>query len=63
MLILIAVVAFCAFLFARVPRLEGVSEAPAEKTVRAYVDGKPVKSYVKMDGSSADRMEQMARDL
>jgi hypothetical protein len=50
MLILIAVVAFCAFLYARVPRLEGASEAPAEKKVRAYVDGKPVQSYVKMDG-------------
>jgi hypothetical protein len=52
MLILIAIVAFCAFLYARVPRLEGVSEAPAEKTVRAYVDGKPVRSYVKVDNES-----------
>jgi hypothetical protein len=50
MLILIAVVAFCAFLYARAPRLESASEVRAEKPVRAYVDGKPVKSYVKVDG-------------
>jgi len=52
MLFLIAVVIFGFFLFGRSPRLERSTEAKAyveatEPVVRAYVDGKPVKSYLK----------------
>ena len=52
MLILIAVLALGALLFSRIPRLEGSPDArtrmeTAKPAVRAYVDGKPVKSYVK----------------
>jgi len=52
MLILIAVVAFCAFLYARAPRIERSSDVNAfievtKPDVRAYVDGKLVKSYLK----------------
>ncbi|MBR2852966.1 MAG: hypothetical protein IKE81_01460 [Clostridia bacterium] len=56
MLILIAFLALGAFLFSRVPRLEAVSEVSAEKTVRAYVDGKPVRSYV-LDENSEGRLQ------
>ena len=45
MLILIVGLIFGVWLFNRAPRLEGASET----TVRAYVDGKPVNSYVKED--------------
>jgi len=51
MLILLAVLAIGVFLFSRAPRLERASEMNTEITarpaVRAYVDGKPVKSYLK----------------
>jgi len=43
MLILIAALVLGVILFRNRPRLE----APADTAVRAYVDGKPVKSYVK----------------
>ena len=54
MLFLIAAVIFGVFLLSRSPRLEGVSDVRAHveeknSTVRAYVDGKPVKSYLKED--------------
>ena len=48
MLILLAVLAIGVFLFSRVPRLEATTtEVIAQPAVRAYVDGKPVKSYLK----------------
>ncbi len=50
MLLLIVAVVFGVFLFTRSPRLERSSGGyvePAKHTVRAYVDGKPVKSYLK----------------
>lgn len=47
MLLLIAAVAFGVFLFRRNLRLEGAAEANTDTAVRAYVDGKPVRSYVK----------------
>ncbi len=49
MLLLIVALIFGVFLFSRSPRLEN-SAAYVEATkpvVRAYVDGKPVKSYLK----------------
>ena len=47
MLILIAVIVFGTLLLAGAPRLAAASEADSRKKVRAYVDGKPVDSYVK----------------
>jgi hypothetical protein len=52
MLILIAAVILGVFLVSRNPRLERSPGAYVEATkpaVRAYVDGKPVKSYLKED--------------
>ncbi len=52
MLILLAVITLGVFLFSRMPRLEkspdvrSYMEAP-KPVVRAYVDVKPVKSYLK----------------
>ena len=52
MLILIVALIIGVFLCSRSPRLEGASDArtymeAAKPDVRAYVDGKPVKSYLK----------------
>ena len=47
MLILIAVLVFGVLVLAGTPRLAATSEADSRKKVRAYVDGKPVDSYVK----------------
>ena len=47
MLLLIATVIVGAFLFRDRLRLEAPSEMMSDHDVRAYVDGKPVKSYVK----------------
>ena len=47
MLLLIAAVIFGVYLFRRNPRLEGAAETNTDTVVRAYVDGKPVRSYVK----------------
>jgi hypothetical protein len=50
MLLLIVALIFGVFLFSRSPRLERNSATYVEATkpvVRAYVDGKPVKSYLK----------------
>ena len=54
MLLLIAALIFGVVLFSRSPRLEGASESRAcveekKPAVRAYVDEKPVKSYLKED--------------
>ena len=50
MLILLAVLAIGVFLFSRIPRLERASEMNTDMmshpNVRAYVDGKPVKSHL-----------------
>ncbi len=47
MLILLAVLAVGVFLLNRAPRLESsAAEVNANPAVRAYVDGKPVKSYL-----------------
>ena len=50
MLLLMAAVFFGIFLFSRSLRLEGAEEGYVEERkpdVRAYLDGKPVKSYLK----------------
>ena len=47
MLLLIAMLALGALLLTGVPRLADASEARSGKEVRAYIDGKPVDSYVK----------------
>ena len=50
MLMLIAALILGVLLFRNSPRLEAPAETAAETAepaVRAYVDGKPVKSYVK----------------
>ena len=47
MLILIAALLFGALYLTRAPRLVKASEIRPEKKVRAYIDGKPVVSYVK----------------
>lgn len=47
MLILIMALVFGTLLFAGAPRLASPPEADSRKKVRAYVDGKPVDSYVK----------------
>lgn len=50
MLLLFAALILGVFLFGRSPRLERSPDASAETSkpvVRAYVDGKPVKSYLK----------------
>lgn len=47
MLILIVALAVSALLLTRTPRLAATSEVRTEKEVRAYIDGKPVESYVK----------------
>ena len=49
MLILIAVLVFGALLLTGAPRLAAASEEGPRKKVRAYIDGKPVDSYVKED--------------
>jgi len=49
MLILIVALAVSALLLSRSPRLAAASEVRSEKEVRAYIDGKPVDSYVKED--------------
>lgn len=46
MLLLIAMIALGVFYLSRAPRLAEASEARPEKEVRAYIDGKPVDSYV-----------------
>lgn len=48
MLMLFAILAHGAFLVNRSLWLESMSETPSEKNVHAYVDGKPVRSYVKV---------------
>ena len=50
MLLLIAALVLGVFLYSRNPRLEQAPESGREKAVRAYVDGKPVKSYLKEKG-------------
>ena len=50
MLLLMIAVIFGVILFSRSPRLDrssGVCAEAAKPAVRAYVDGKPVKSYLK----------------
>ena len=47
MLILIGILVFSAFLYRKSLRLEGAAETNQDLSVRAYVDGKPVDSYVK----------------
>ncbi len=48
MLLLLGIaLVFGVFLLGRSPRLESSAGRDAAKTVRAYVDGKPVHSYVK----------------
>lgn len=47
MLLLIAMLTFGVMLLTRTPRLAEASEGRSEKEVRAYIDGKPVDSYVK----------------
>ena len=47
MLLLIAMLALGALLLTGTPRLADASEVRSEKEVRAYIDGKPVDSYVK----------------
>ena len=54
MLILIVALIFGVFLFSRNLRLEGASDVRAyveekKPAVRGYVDGKPMKSYLKED--------------
>lgn len=49
MMILIVALAVTALLLTRTPRLAGASEVRSEKEVSAYIDGKPVDSYVKED--------------
>ena len=51
MLILIAALVFGTLLFTRAPRIASASEADPRKKVRAYVDGKPVDSYIKEDSN------------
>ena len=46
MLILIVALALGTLLLTRTPRLAAASEVRTEKEVRAYIDGKPVDSYV-----------------
>lgn len=46
-MILIVALVFGALYLTRAPRLAGASEAHSEKEIRAYIDGKPVDSYVK----------------
>ncbi len=47
MLLLIAGLIVGVLLYRKNLRLEGVSDMTANRTVHAYVDGKPVDSYVK----------------
>lgn len=47
MLFLIAALAVGLFFYSRAPRLEGATHEATQKAVRAYVDGKPVKSYLR----------------
>ncbi len=48
MLLIIAGLILGVFLYRRTLRLEGTaSDAIRETTVRAYVDGKPVRTYLK----------------
>ncbi len=47
MLLLITMLALGVMFLPRVPRLTEASEARSENEVRAYIDGKPVDSYVK----------------
>ena len=47
MLILIVALAVSALFLSRSPRLAAASEVRSEKEVRAYIDGKPVDSYVR----------------
>ena len=49
MLIMIIALAAVALLLSRPPCLAAASEVRSEKEVRAYIDGKPVDSYVKED--------------
>ncbi len=46
MLMLIAAVVLGILLYRNSPRLEGASDPAPDQSVRAYVDGKPVDSYV-----------------
>ena len=47
MLILIVMLAIGVLCLNRAPRFAEASEARSEKEVRAYIDGKPVDSYLK----------------
>lgn len=48
MLLIIAGLILGVFLYRRILRLEGTgSDVVQEATVRAYVDGKPVRTYLK----------------
>lgn len=47
MLLLIVMLAVGVLFLTRAPRLADASETRSEKEVRAYIDGKPVDSYVK----------------
>ena len=51
MLLLAAMLALGALFLIRTPRLAEASFVRPEKEVRAYIDGKPVDSYVKEDGN------------
>lgn len=46
MLLLIAMIVLGVIYLSRAPRLAEASEARPEKEVRAYIDGKPVDSYM-----------------
>ena len=47
MLLLITMLALGVMFLTRAPRLTEAFEARSENEVRAYIDGKPVDSYVK----------------
>ena len=47
MLILFMALVLGTLLFTGAPRLDSASEGASRKKVRAYVDGKPVDSYIR----------------
>ena len=47
MLLLITMLALGVMFLPRAPRLAEASEVRSENEVRAYIDGKPIDSYVK----------------
>ena len=59
MLILIAALVLGVILFRNSPRLEAPAET-ADMAVRAYVDGKPVKSYVKEYGNGNEQYRNLS---